>query len=729
MISQSQWFLKWLLPTIASALVGGLLLGTLYWAAANADQVAAARQKDLVTLIVSKMQASVAHDQESATVWDDAVIKTKAGDLEWLGTNLGQWMNTYFGHDAAVVLSPEGLLIYQFIAVSDNAPSADDLRESYLPLARRLRGRLSAADQEGVSDTVLSIGQSDLTYVGQRPAIVSVKPITSDTGEIEQRAGEENLHVAVRFLDGDFLTEIANEYQFAEMQFTVHEPQDKSHSQIPLKSASGRLIGFFNWHPFEPGLSVFYATLPVIGLSVLSIYGAASLAGRAIWKRSVRLASSRQELQHLALHDSLTGLANRAHFERELTSRLESALPQDNLGVLFVDLDRFKAVNDTYGHPTGDKLISLVALRLVDLLPNALIGRIGGDEFTVLAESYEFQEVGILAESIVKRLREPFDIDGAHVVVGASVGAALATGGLDAVELTRRADIALYHAKAAGRNTYAIFGDHMDDLLRKRRRLEHDLRAALERRAQIEIFYQPVYPANSVLPCSLEALSRWRHPELGLIPPDVFIPLAEEIGVIHEIGALVLEDACSMLADLPSIDVAINASAVELGSPGYPLRVLSTLAKWGVEPNRLEVEITESLAVSGEEQTTRNVEMLREAGVRLAIDDFGTGHSSFSRIQNIIVDRIKIDKSFIQDIAQRRSRAVVEAIITMARAQGLDTTAEGVETDEQRDALILLGCDNLQGFLLSRPISRGQVVALFSAGIRAPETARGGIGY
>ncbi len=715
MVGQSQWFLKWLLPTIASALVGGLLLGTLYWAAARADQVAAARQKDLVTLIVSKMQSSVAHDQESATVWDDAVIKSKAGDLDWLGTNLGQWMNTYFGHDAAVVLSAEGQVIYQFIAASENAPSAEDLRESYLPLARRLRERLTAGDEEGVSDTVLSIGQSDLTYIGKRPAIVSVKPITSDTGEIEQQAGEENLHVAVRFLDSDFLTDIANEYQFAEMQFTVHEPHDKSHSQIPLKSASGRPIGFFNWHPFEPGSSVLYATLPVIGLSVLSIFGAASLAGRAIWRRSVRLASSRRELQHLALHDSLTGLANRAYFERELSSRLESALPQAKHGVLFVDLDRFKAVNDTYGHPTGDKLISLVALRLADLLPNALIARIGGDEFTVLLEGFEIQDAGVLADSIVKRLREPFEIDGAHVVVGASVGAALSTGRLDAMELTRRADIALYHAKAAGRNTYAIFGEHMDDLLRKRRRLEHDLRAALDAGTQFEVFYQPVYPANSDLPCSLEALSRWRHPELGLIPPDVFIPIAEEIGVIHEIGALVLEDACSLLAELPSTDIAVNASAVELGSPGYPLRVLSILAKWGVAPNRLEVEITESLAVSGEEQTTRNVAMLRAAGVRLAIDDFGTGHSSFSRIQNMIVDRIKIDKSFIQEIDQRRSRAVVEAIITMARAQGLDTTAEGVETNDQRETLILLGCDHVQGFLLSRPVSRGQVTALCSA--------------
>jgi sensor domain CHASE-containing protein len=270
MIKQSQWFLKWALPAGVSALVGAMLLGTLYWAAARTDEVAAERQKDLVTLIVSKIQSSVAHDQESATVWDDAVTKTKERDHDWLDVNLGQWMHTYFGHDAAVVLSANGLPIYQFITKSASAATPEELRLAYSPLAKRLRERLVAGDQEGMSDRVLSIGESDLTYVGNRPAVVSVKPITSDTGEIEQQAGEENLHVAVRFLDQDFPTEIGTEYQFAEMQFTTTMPLDKRHSQIALTSRSGQVVGHFNWHPFEPGTSVLHATLPVVGLPFLA---------------------------------------------------------------------------------------------------------------------------------------------------------------------------------------------------------------------------------------------------------------------------------------------------------------------------------------------------------------------------------------------------------------------------------------------------------------------------
>lgn len=716
MIKQSQWFLKWLIPASVAALIGAMLLSTLYWAAAKTDEVAAERQKGLVTLIVSKIQSSVAHDQESATVWDDAVVKTEDDDHDWLDVNLGRWMNTYFGHDAAVVLSPDGVPIYQFLAKSSSRASSEDLRLAYSPLAKRLRERLVAGDQKGVSDKVLSIGESDLTFVGKRPAVVSVKPIISDTGDITQQAGEENQHVAVRFLDQDFPTEIGNEYQFAEMQFTTEMPRDRRHSHIALTSKSGQTVGYLNWRPFEPGMSVLHATVPVIGLSLIGIFTAASLAGHAIWRRSVKLDYNRRELQHLALHDSLTGLANRAHFNSELAGRLRKASPEDLFSVLLIDLDRFKGVNDTYGHPTGDKLISLVSARMRDILPAALIGRIGGDEFTVLVERMNADEVAAIADKIVASLREPFDIDGAYGSIGASVGVAIATGAnADAVELTRQADIALYHAKAAGRNTYAVFGTHMDELLRTRRKLEHDLREALSTGTQIEIVYQPVYFADSARPCSLEALARWKHPELGSIDPDMFIPLAEEIGVINRIGAHVLEDACSLIAGLPSISVAVNASASELASAGYPLRVLTTLAKWGIEPGRLEIEITESLAICGEE-TERNVTMLRAAGVRFAIDDFGTGYSSFSRVQNVTVDRLKIDKSFIAGMGEGQNSAIVAAIINLARAQGLQTTAEGVETQEQRDALKSLGCDNIQGFLMSRPIARGDIIALLQVG-------------
>ncbi|TDK39040.1 EAL domain-containing protein [Rhizobium deserti] len=712
---QSQWFLRFALPATLSFTICGLLYLTLNWAALRIDEVAETRQKGLVTLTVSKLRTAIAHDQESATVWDDAVRNAIARNLEWLDTNVGAWMHTYFGHDIALVLSADRNLIYRFS--TEDGPRPDDLARAYLPLAERLQERLASGDTEGTNERVLSIGEADLVYVGLRPAIVSVKPIVSDSGEIQQEPGQENLHVAVRFLDGNLPNEIGTEYEFSDLQFSLAPTKDLSRSFVPLISHSGVVLGYFHWIPFRPGSSVLQATAPALVLAFVAIAAAASLFGGMIWRRGTRLASSRAELLHQASHDSLTGLANRAHFNKELSKRLEGA-SEDKLSVLFVDLDRFKAVNDTFGHPAGDKLITMVATRLRSLLAKALIARIGGDEFTILLEGDDAQRADQIASQIIKCLNQPFDLEGgAHASIGASVGVATSSGKTDYLELTRQADIALYHSKAAGRNTYAIFGSHMDELLQKRRRLEDDLREAVASGIQIQTFYQPVFSLDDGKVASFEALARWMHPRQGFISPEIFIPLAEEMGLIHEVGTLVLRDVCKLLFELPAIRVAINVSVLELSSPGYALRVIGTLAASHIDPNRLEIELTESLPVDKDGHFINNVASLRAAGVSFAIDDFGTGYASFSRVQTIDADRIKIDKSFVDDMDKADNKAIVMAIISMARAKGLKITAEGVETEAQRAALQKLGCDDLQGFLLSRPLSEAAVHLL----VKGPE--------
>ncbi|AYD05136.1 EAL domain-containing protein [Neorhizobium sp. NCHU2750] len=723
---QSQWFLRWVLPLCASLALCGLLVTSLTWAGARTDEVAALRQRDLVTLTVAKLKVGVAHDQESATVWDDAVRNATSANLEWIEANLGSWMHSYFGHDAAIILRPDLSTLYQFSADPDHAPTPGDFQNAYLPLAKTLQGRLSASDTEGTNDRILSIGEADLAYVGFRPAIVSVKPIVSDTGNIEQAPGEEMLHVAVRYLDGDLPAVIGREYEFSELQFAATQPTGRNIASVPLIADDGRVFGYFRWKPFRPGQHVIEATSPALLLAFIALFAGASLAGGAIWRRSERLAASRAELSHQASHDALTGLANRGHFGEQLDRRLPSAQADELHCVLFVDLDRFKAVNDTFGHPVGDKLISSAAARMRTLLPGALIARIGGDEFTILLQGDDVRNAEDFANKLVQCLKAPFEIGTAHIVVGASIGAAFAAGSCDPVELTRQADIALYHAKAAGRNTYALFGDHMDELVRKRRTLEKDLAWAVETKTQLETFYQPVFAANGGALCSLEALARWNHPTLGYISPDQFIPLAEEMGLISDIGTFVLDDACRTLAELPDISVAVNASTIELASPGYALRVLTALDKWQVSPARLEIEMTETATADNGGELKRTISMLRTAGVRFAIDDFGTGYSSFSRVQKIEVDRIKIDKSFVDEMHRSDSRALVVAMIDMARAKGLKITAEGVETVEQRAALESLGCDDLQGFLLSRPLPRQAVIAFVTGAKQTLNTASSG---
>ena len=723
---QSKWFWRVSLPIMVSLVICGLLLLSLYWAAAASDAIAVARQRDVVALTVSKLKSSIAHDQESVTVWDDAVSNSIARNRDWMDTNLGVWMNTYFGHDAAIVLTADLNPIYQFVVDPNDAQINDGLPVAYLPLAKRLKERLVAGDEEGTSSKVLSIGEADIVYVGSRPAIVSVKPIVSDTRDIEQQPGQQNLHVAVRFLDGDLAATVGQEYQFRNLRFTLHHPTDPRFSYLTLQSRSGYVVGYFEWQPFKPGHKVFAATIPAIAVAFLAIFSAASFGGNAFWRRSNRLQASREQLQYQATHDGLTGLANRSEFHARVAVATQNAREGEVHAVLFTDLDRFKEVNDSLGHPAGDKLISLVAARLTGLLPDALVARIGGDEFTVFVKLNEFPEAEQVAKTIVEELRTPFEIDGTHIAIGASVGLALKQGVFDANEAIRQADIALYHAKAAGRNTYAIFGDHMDELLRKRRALEADLRKAVNDGAQIETFYQPVFSAGEGVLCSFEALARWNHPEFGYISPEQFIPLAEECGLIHEIGGVILEDACAMMAEFPNVDIALNASVLELCSPAYPLTVIAALEKWQIPAHRLEIEITESVATGEDGRSERNIGALRAAGVRFAIDDFGTGYSSFSRVQKIEVDRIKIDKSFIEEMHRSDSRALVLAMINIARAKGLKITAEGVETNEQRDILMSMGCHYLQGFLLSRPLSPDAARALLLA---SPDTASNLRGY
>lgn len=708
----------WWLPLLIAALTMILLLGALLLAASKADEAAARRQDGLLTLIVANLETSVAHDQESATVWDDAVRHAKLHDREWMASNLGEWMHTYFQHDAALVLSANGDVIYDFIANPENSGTAVEIAAVLGPLTERLKRRLVAGETTD-SATILSIGESDLLEIAGRAAIVSAKPIVSDSGEIVQEPGTEYIHVAVRYLDGVLPQRMAEDYQFEDLAFERELGANGSLSSVTLQSRSGETVGYFTWKPFTPGASVIRAVSPVILLVGLSTFCLTSLLFHGIWRRSLSLAHSQRELEHLARHDALTGLANRANFNSTLEHRLAVATAERPLAVMFVDLDHFKAVNDTHGHPVGDALIKQVAERLVQVAPSALVCRLGGDEFTLLLDACDTADIEHLADTIVTRLRMPFQIDGRRITVGASVGICLSSPGLQAIDITRHADIALYHAKAAGRNTFAVFGSHMEELLRRRRSLESALAEALETGDGIEVHYQPVFAATDGRISSLEALCRFNHPAFGAVSPEIFIPIAEEAGLIQKLGLFVLENACALLTELPDPDVtvAVNASAIELMSPGYPLRVLNMLARFGIAPQRLEIEITERAAADADGHTAAAMTWLRNAGVKFAVDDFGKGNSSFGQLLSLEVDRIKIDKMFVDGLKHGGGMPLVEAIVQMARHKGLKTTAEGIETVEQRQTLTSLGCDHLQGFQLSRPLDRDHVISLLGEAV------------
>jgi diguanylate cyclase (GGDEF)-like protein len=418
------------------------------------------------------------------------------------------------------------------------------------------------------------------------------------------------------------------------------------------------------------------------------------------------------EAMQEAFHDSLTGLPNRALFLDRLQHALDVAARRETeLCVLFVDLDRFKAVNDSLGHAAGDELLRAVAARLSECTRAAdTAARFGGDEFAVLLEDDgNGLQPDVVADRIIASMRRPFPLEGKDVFIGATVGIAIADGAAQGPdELLRNADLAMYRAKKDGGGRAAIFESQMRTALLARIELEADLRHAVAR-GGLSIAYQPVVELRTGRPVAVEALARWRHPTHGPIPPLTFIPLAEEIGVIGELGRWVLAEACRQLAVwralAPDLVLNVNLSAQQLRDDGLPADVECALRINGLPGSALTLEITESMLLSGDEDAAGRLARLKSLGLSIAVDDFGTGYSSLSYLQQFPVDALKIDKSFIDTVAAGpQDSALARTIVELGRGMRLETIAEGIESVEQLDRLRQLRCELGQGYHFSRPL-------------------------
>jgi diguanylate cyclase (GGDEF)-like protein/PAS domain S-box-containing protein len=434
--------------------------------------------------------------------------------------------------------------------------------------------------------------------------------------------------------------------------------------------------------------------------------------------------AAEQRAHYLALHDPMTELPNRELLWQRLEQALAGVRRRDGTtAVLMLDLDRFKSVNDTLGHAAGDRLLKLCSRRLQACVRETdTVARLGGDEFALIQVGVEgAAEAQALCSRLLAALVEPFELDGHEIVVTASIGVALAPS--DAEEpgrLLQYADVALYRAKAEGRNTFRFFEPEMDGRLQARRALERDLRRALVR-GELEVHYQLQIDARGAQPVGVEALARWHHPERGWIPPKEFIPVAEETGMILLLGEQVLRMACAQAANWPTVRLAVNLSPVQFRHGDLVGLVRRALQDSGLEANRLELEITEGVLLADMDAALAALGKLRALGVRIAMDDFGTGYSSFGYLQKFPFDTIKIDGSFIGALQTRsEAHAIVRAVVSLGRSLGMRTCAEGVETAEQLALLKAEGCDEVQGFYLSRPLPAAEVTRLLDQPAAAP---------
>ncbi|MBB4198116.1 hypothetical protein CCR94_20720 [Rhodoblastus sphagnicola] len=424
-------------------------------------------------------------------------------------------------------------------------------------------------------------------------------------------------------------------------------------------------------------------------------------------------------LAHAANHDSLTGLPNRGLFRVRLEEALALARRGVNFALLCLDLDRFKEVNDTLGHPVGDRLLDAAAKRLrKELRDTDTLARLGGDEFAVIQSCLlEPREASALALRLVQTLSAPFVIDGQQIVVGVSIGIALAPqDGGETESLLSAADMALYHAKSDGRGVWRYFKPEMNQRMQMRRELELDLRRAMTD-GQFEVFYQPIMDVESRRVKTFEALLRWRHPERGLLAPDLFIPLCEEVGLIVPLGDWVLRRACADAARWPEdIGLAVNFSPVQIQSRHLVGQIASTLRDTGLNPRRLEVEITENVLIKDKETALATLYAIKALGARIAMDDFGTGYSSLSYLQIFPFDKVKIDRSFTCELGQsRKSNAIIRAVAGLCDGLDMAVVAEGVETEGQFEALRREGCNQAQGYLFSCAVAADALPALLDA--------------
>jgi diguanylate cyclase (GGDEF)-like protein len=694
-----------------------------WWAVQRIDDRALNDQSALAHAGLQEQADELPLEQDSSAVWDDAVTAVRLNDGPWMAENLVEWMSEYYGHDRVYVLDPDN----QPLRAAEDGTAAPRRRfeadaAAVLPLVERLRRSMAEAASGLEDSTEAVLGQGELDFVqleDSKAVIVSVRPILPSSDAITQKPGDEYLLVSVQALNSALTDLIASKYKLDELAYNNGVDGPEISATIPVTSASGRIIGFLSWQAKYPARELVTEVGPFLFLGGLFGAGVLTLLVVRLRKTSGALQVSEAQAQFLAFHDPLTEIPNRALFEDRLERALASVRRSSSrIALHYLDLDRFKHVNDTLGHPAGDELIRQVADRLSACVRDVdTVARLGGDEFAIIQiDPADDKGAEVLCDRIIDVISHPFDLNGDEADVGVSIGVVLSsqTDGTPQ-DMMRKADIALYQAKATGRGRHQIFVGDLDDQVRQRRALERELRTAIAG-DELTLAYQPLYNVDGTSIVGAEALVRWNHPIHGLLSPDHFIGLAEERGLIGALGMWVLQQACAFAVTADLDWIAVNFSPAQFHDEHLADRVLLILTELGLAPERLEIEITEGLLLEKSPTVQSTLGRLREAGVRIALDDFGTGYSSITYLRTYRIDKLKIDRSFVDQLGHDNEiDEIVRAIIQLARVMKMQVAAEGVETPLQHKMLQQMGCDELQGYYLSKPVTPERLLHMTSA--------------
>jgi diguanylate cyclase (GGDEF)-like protein len=593
-------------------------------------------------------------------------------------------------------------------AAADTAGLADLVRQRFADAQRRAGG---PDDPDQLAGRF--IREASLMRVAGRPAIVAVAPVMPETAKQPRKAGPPTVLVAIEFFGPTLLDRVARVYMLPDLQYVATDAVGPELASVAVMAGSGEMLGRLAWTPHQPGNQMVRHLVPLLLVAAALFVAFAMLVVIKFNTRSRQLAESEARATHAALHDPLSGLANRVLLSRRMDEALaEARQDQKPVAIVYVDLDRFKDVNDTLGHQAGDEVIRETAKRLAAIArPGDTAARISGDEFALIVRSApDRDEIERRLGMIVSEIARPIAIGERTVYPGGSVGCAIAPDdGVDRSDLQHKADLALYRAKSGGRGRFLVYSSDMDDGHRKRTALRQDLRAAIAEN-RLTVLYQPFFSTADMRCVGVEARVAWDHPVRGRIPAGEFIPVAEDSGLIREIGAWILRRAARDAHRWPDVSVAINVSPIEIRQPTFASSVLAIVEDEGLDPHRLTVDLTENVLLADADTAVSVIERLRSAGVRIALDEFGSGQSSFNYLSRFRFDLIKIDRSFVAQLETSEEVAtIVQSMVELAKKLGLETAAEGVETFGQFRFVQAVGCSTVQGHLCARPMPAADV--------------------
>ncbi len=700
---------------MVSAALGIGVITALMAFANMADRSALQREQQLLQNGFTGLLDEHARRPSAVALWDEAVKNLDLSfDHDWTESNIGQYLAGVQGFELAVVLDRTDQPIFAMLGddsraigqvgsvLAASAPIVDNVRE-----AERLRGPITdhLRKMDGQPPRIIYSTAVSNTDVGLLALTATL--VQPDFGQSLPQTSRSAVLISGEVIDDDFLSDLARRYLLKQVHLGAPDAERiPGHAALMVRDSTRQPIAMIQWKPQRPGAEMLRMSMPLVLVALIALVILAMRYQHRGRQATQRLVQSEARVAHLAYHDPLTGLPNRLRLADHLDGAIELLRKdQRSFAVHCIDLDRFNEINDNFGQKAGDDLIREVS-RLFSLCcgPHDLLARLGKDEFAIVQSGATPDGADALAARLIELAGKPVEIDAGRVFSGCTVGVALIDHpDVDAFECLRRADLALNMAKTSGRSGYAMYAPAMDGDLRQRLEIREDLREALAQ-GDLSVAYQPQVHQGGKL-YGVEALVRWNHSARGHVPPSLFVPIAEEGGLIDKLGAFVLRRAFEDSKVLGNLRIAVNISAAQIRLPDFVPELELLVEETGVDTRRIELEITEGLLLGDDRTTEQTLGRLRDLGFRIALDDFGTGYSSLSYLQRYPIDKIKIDRSFISNLGTDSSAdAVVNAIVRLARALRLDVIAEGVETEIQRVCLAAAGCDDIQGYLFGRPM-------------------------